>query len=80
MAIYLIAGALLAWVVGLVVYVHADDGKEKPEPVETDVEHNPVTGAKLSKRNPLYWATVIAEALWSYPAAAIRKRLGLPQK
>ena len=80
MIVYAVAGALLAWAIGLVVYVAVDNGKEKPEGPETDVEHNPVSGAKLSKLDPLYWGTVLVEALWSVPAAAIRKRLGLPQK
>jgi hypothetical protein len=79
----------IAWLVGLPIYVFVDDGKEKPEGFETDVEHNPVTGKKLPKWswNPLlwplvllYWLMVLAEMSWSKAAAAIRKMLGMPQK
>lgn len=79
MIVYIVAAALIAWGVGLVVYVMLDDGKEKPEGFETDVEHGP-GGKKLSKLNPLYWLMVLAEGLWSWLSALVRRALGLPQR
>lgn len=63
---------------GVVVYALLSNG-EKPEPVETDVEHDSA-GNKLAKSDPRYWLTVLVEGLFSYPAALIRKLFGLPQK
>lgn len=64
---------------GVIVYALVDNGKEAPEPIETDVEHDSA-GNKLSKSDPRYWLAVLVEGLFSYPAAALRRLFGLPQK
>lgn len=75
------AFAIVAFVyaVGLGAYTVLDNGKEKPEPIETDVEHDSA-GKPLPKTSPQYWAAVLVEGLFSYPSAKIRKLVGLPQK
>lgn len=65
--------AIGVYLVGLGLYLILDNGKEAPEGLKTDAEHYSDGKTPIAKSNPLYLIEVVAEFLYSYPAAALRK-------